>query len=72
MPIAQVNPQAWSGRPDRDQPRHLLQDAADQPRWARLCPIFEDIVPLMRSRGFSQAEIDAILVGNPRRLLTFV
>lgn len=34
--------------------------------------IFENIVPLMCSRGFSQGEIDAILVGNPRRLLTFV
>lgn len=34
--------------------------------------IFENIVPLMRSRGFAEAEIDAILVGNPRRLLTFV
>jgi len=33
--------------------------------------IFENVVPLMRARGFSEAEIDAILVGNPRRLLTF-
>ncbi|CAD5252269.1 conserved hypothetical protein [Bosea sp. 62] len=34
--------------------------------------IFENIVPLMRSRNFSEAEIEAILVGTPRRLLTFV
>ena len=33
--------------------------------------IFRNVVPMMRRRGFSQAEIDAILVGNPRRLLTF-
>jgi predicted metal-dependent phosphotriesterase family hydrolase len=25
----------------------------------------------MRERGYSEDEIDAILVGNPRRLLTF-
>jgi phosphotriesterase-related protein len=29
-------------------------------------------VPMMKKRGYSEAEIDAILVGNPRRLLTFV
>lgn len=34
--------------------------------------IFSNVIPLMASRGFSAAEIDAILVGNPRRLLTFV
>jgi len=34
--------------------------------------IFENVVPLMRERDFSDAEIDAIVVGNPRRLLTFV
>lgn len=34
--------------------------------------IFENVLPLMRSRGFSEAEIEAILVSNPRRLLTFV
>jgi phosphotriesterase-related protein len=33
--------------------------------------IHENVVPLMRSRGFSQREIDAILIDNPRRLLTF-
>jgi len=33
--------------------------------------IFENVVPMMRRRGFSEAEIDAILVGNPQRLLTF-
>lgn len=32
--------------------------------------IFANVVPLMRRRGFSQADIDAILVDNPRRLLT--
>jgi phosphotriesterase-related protein len=32
--------------------------------------IFASVVPLMRRRGFSEAEIDAILVDNPRRLLT--
>jgi len=34
--------------------------------------IFRNVVPLMRERGYDQAEIDAILVHNPRRLLTFV
>jgi phosphotriesterase-related protein len=34
--------------------------------------IFAHVVPMMQRRGFSEAEIDAILVGNPRRLLTFV
>ncbi len=34
--------------------------------------IFANIVPMMRRRGFSDLEIDTILVENPRRLLTFV
>ena len=34
--------------------------------------IFRNVVPMMRKRGYADAEIDAILVGNPRRLLTFV
>jgi phosphotriesterase-related protein len=34
--------------------------------------IFENVVPMMRRRGFSADEIDTILVRNPRRLLTFV
>lgn len=34
--------------------------------------IFSNVIPLMLSRGFSSAEIDTIMVGNPRRLLTFV
>ena len=34
--------------------------------------IFANVVPMMRRRGFSEAEIQAILVGNPRRLLTLV
>lgn len=34
--------------------------------------IFSNVIPLMASRGFSAAEIDALIVGNPRRLLTFV
>lgn len=34
--------------------------------------IFANVVPMMRRRGFSEAEIEMILVGNPRRLLTFV
>jgi len=32
--------------------------------------IFANVVPMMRRRGFSESEIDAILVDNPRRLLT--
>jgi len=32
--------------------------------------IFANVIPLMRDRSYSDAEIDAILVGNPRRLLT--
>ena len=34
--------------------------------------IFENVVPLMRRRGFTEAEIERITVGTPRRLLTFV
>jgi len=34
--------------------------------------IFANVLPLMRNRGFSEAEISTIIVGNPRRLLTFV
>jgi phosphotriesterase-related protein len=34
--------------------------------------IFENVLPLMRARQFTEAEIDTIMVGNPRRLLTFV
>jgi len=34
--------------------------------------IFRNVVPMMRRRGFSEDEIDAILVRNPRRLLTIV
>jgi phosphotriesterase-related protein len=34
--------------------------------------IFRNVVPLMRDRGYSEDEVDAILVRNPRRLLTFV
>ncbi|WP_104825771.1 aryldialkylphosphatase [Rhizobium sp. NXC24] len=34
--------------------------------------IYENVVPLMKERGFSESEIDAILVDNPKRLLTFV
>jgi phosphotriesterase-related protein len=33
--------------------------------------IFRNVVPMMKKRGYSAAEIDAILVHNPRRLLTF-
>lgn len=34
--------------------------------------IFANVVPLMRRRGFSAEEVDAIIVRNPQRLLTFV
>jgi len=34
--------------------------------------IFENVVPLMQSREFTEAEIAAITVGNPARLLTIV
>jgi phosphotriesterase-related protein len=34
--------------------------------------IFRNVVPMMRRRGFSDAEVNAILVRNPARLLTFV
>jgi phosphotriesterase-related protein len=33
--------------------------------------IFRNVVPMMSKRGYSEDEIDAILVRNPRRLLTF-
>ena len=34
--------------------------------------IYRNIVPMMHRRGFTKEEIDAILVDNPARLLTFV
>lgn len=34
--------------------------------------ILSNVVPFMRLRGFTEAEIDTILVRNPARLLTFV
>jgi phosphotriesterase-related protein len=34
--------------------------------------IFANVVPMMRRRDFSEAEIQAILVDTPRRLLTVV
>ncbi len=34
--------------------------------------IFRNVVPLMQSRGFSESEIEAVLEGNPRRLLTII
>jgi phosphotriesterase-related protein len=34
--------------------------------------IFANVLPLMQSRGFTAAEIEAITIGNPKRLLTFV
>ncbi|MCC7275530.1 MAG: aryldialkylphosphatase [Alphaproteobacteria bacterium] len=33
--------------------------------------IFANVVPMMGRRGFTETEVDAILVENPRRLLTF-
>lgn len=33
--------------------------------------IFKNVLPLMRERGFTEDEIDTILVKTPRRLLTF-
>lgn len=33
--------------------------------------ILENIVPRMRSRGFSQLEVDTLLIANPKRILTF-
>jgi phosphotriesterase-related protein len=34
--------------------------------------IFRNVVPMMKRRGYSDDEIEAILVRNPRRLLTFL
>lgn len=34
--------------------------------------IYTNVLPMMRARGFSEIEIDAILIDNPRRLLTFI
>ncbi|MGQ0664316.1 MAG: phosphotriesterase family protein [Pseudomonadota bacterium] len=34
--------------------------------------MFRNVVPLMRNKGFSEDEIDTVLVRTPRRLLTFV
>ncbi|PZQ57266.1 MAG: aryldialkylphosphatase [Phenylobacterium zucineum] len=32
--------------------------------------IFANVIPLMKRRGFSDSDVEAIMVGNPRRLLT--
>jgi len=34
--------------------------------------ILNYVVPMMRQRGINQEQIDTIIIGNPRRLLTFV
>jgi phosphotriesterase-related protein len=34
--------------------------------------IFRNVIPMMRWRGSSEAEIDTIMVETPKRLLTFV
>jgi phosphotriesterase-related protein len=34
--------------------------------------IFANVIPMMRRRGYSETEIDTIMVKTPRRLLTFV
>ena len=34
--------------------------------------MFLNVVPLMRRKGFSENEIDAIVVRTPQRLLTFI
>ena len=34
--------------------------------------ILEDVVPVMRRKGMSEAEIDAIVVDNPARILALV
>ena len=34
--------------------------------------IFANVIPMMRRRGYSETEIDMIMVRTPRRLLTFV
>jgi phosphotriesterase-related protein len=33
--------------------------------------IYRNVVPLMRTRGFTERDIERILVDNPKRLLTF-
>lgn len=34
--------------------------------------IYRNVLPMMRARGFSDAEINAILIDNPKRLLTVI
>jgi phosphotriesterase-related protein len=34
--------------------------------------IFRNVVPMMKRRGFSESDVDVILVATPRRLLTFM
>jgi len=34
--------------------------------------IQEKVLPRMRQRGYAESEIEAIMIGNPRRLLTFI
>jgi phosphotriesterase-related protein len=34
--------------------------------------IHRNVIPMMRRRGYSQAEIDTIMIETPKRLLTFV
>jgi phosphotriesterase-related protein len=53
---------------------HDICHRAHMSRWGGwgYAHIHRRILPLMRRRGFSEAEIKAIMVDTPRRLLTFV
>jgi phosphotriesterase-related protein len=53
---------------------HDICHRAHMSRWGGwgYAHIHRDVLPLMRRRGFTEAEISEILVETPRRLLTFV
>ncbi|MGH8598727.1 MAG: phosphotriesterase family protein, partial [Gammaproteobacteria bacterium] len=55
----------WLGRPvPYAQSFQALLDML--PKW-RSTHLFEEIIPALRSQGLSDAQIETILVGNPRR-----
>jgi len=51
-------------------PARIHVDRERQGSRVRRSPAGANVSPLMRPRGFSEAEVQAIFVDNPRRLLT--
>ena len=53
------------GRPDRPRPRHLHQAPAGALRRPRLRPPLSNVMPWMRTLGFTEPEIRLLTVTNP-------